>query len=508
MKTAKNLISRVRNLLTGVHRSAPSRRRTQSYEHVLEYLQHFCSTLPAGTEIVFLLNGRNGEVRWRERTARLEPTPNEPEPPKQPAAAEVVHQEPATAAAEVPSASVTTDGKPSKQQQTMQKLLRFLHLRYAFRYNRLTEQTECAVRDASAADERHLIYKPVDNRLLNSIALAAIAEGIDCWDRDVRRYVESDNVPGYHPFARYFDTLPAWDGRDRVTPLAARVSDNPLWVRSFHRWMLALTAGWMGHDTGGKRANSVAPILVSPVQGMGKSTFCRLLMPAELRRYFTESFDLSNPTAAENKLAAFGLINLDEFDKLPATRMPQLKNLMQMENLNLRRAYRRSTEPLERIASFIGTSNRRDLLTDASGSRRFICVEVEHEIDCTTPVEHAQLYAQLKHELQQGERCWFSKREEAEIQAANQAFYRVTPAEEVLGANFQFARPGEQGARVMSAAALYAALKQQNPSALTGYSCLAFSRLLAQLGRRVHTRYGNGYWVKEGRMQEGEGMDK
>ncbi|WP_288179971.1 hypothetical protein, partial [Bacteroides sp. CAG:633] len=86
MKTAKNLISRVRNLLTGVHRSAPSRRRTQSYEHVLEYLQHFCSTLPAGTELVFLLNGRNGEVRWRERTARLEPTPNKPELPKQPVA--------------------------------------------------------------------------------------------------------------------------------------------------------------------------------------------------------------------------------------------------------------------------------------------------------------------------------------------------------------------------------------------------------------------------------------
>lgn len=180
MKTAKNLISRVRNLLTDVHRSAPSRRRTQSYEHVLEYLQHFCSTLPAGTELVFLLDGRNGEVRWRERTARLEPTPNEAEPTERPAATEAVHQEPATAAAETPSVPATTDGKPSKQQQTMQKLLRFLRLRYAFRYNRLTEQTECALRDASAAGEHHLIYKPVDNRLLNGIALAAIAEGIDC----------------------------------------------------------------------------------------------------------------------------------------------------------------------------------------------------------------------------------------------------------------------------------------------------------------------------------------
>ncbi len=96
--------------------------------------------------------------------------------------------------------------------------------------------------------------------------------------------------------------------------------------------------------------------------------------------------------------------------------MPQLKNLMQMERLNIRRAYKHSGEPLPRIASFIGTSNRRDLLTDCSGSRRFICVEVEHPIDCTTPIEYAQLYAQLKHELEQGTRSWFSKQEEAEIQ--------------------------------------------------------------------------------------------
>ena len=175
--------------------------------------------------------------------------------------------------------------------------------------------------------------------------------------------------------------------------------------------------------------------------------------------------------------------------------MPLLKNLMQMESLHIRRAYKRSTEPLPRIASFIGTANRRDLLVDASGSRRFICIEVEKLIDCTTPIDHAQLYAQLKEELKNGGRCWFNKQEEAEIQQHNRAFYRTIPAEEVLESCFRLAEPDEQGARLMSAADIYATLKRKNPAAMAGYSCMAFSRLLAQTGRRVHTRYGNGYWV-------------
>lgn len=319
---------------------------------------------------------------------------------------------------------------------------------------------------------------------------------MDCWDRDIKRYVESDHVQAYHPFDLYFNNLPAWDGKDRVTELAKRVSGNEVWIRSFHRWMLAVTAQWTGTGDRGRRANSVAPLLVSTAQGLGKSTFCRMLLPKELRDYFTESFDLTNASSAENKLASYGLINLDEFDRLPASRMPQLKNLMQMEDLRVRRAYRRTAEALPRIASFIGTSNRLDLLTDLSGSRRFICVEVERPIDCTTPVDHTQLYAQLLHELKNGERCWFSKAEEAEIQAANRPFYRVTPAEELIGSCFELAEAGEQGARLMSAADIYAVLKEKNPAALKDCPCTAFSRLLAQMGRRVHTRYGNGYWVK------------
>ena len=440
-------------------------------------MQANADSIKKNKEFQFWLNGKSEVVEWAEMPIKEEKTGTEP----------VVQEE------------VTVKGiaKPTRQQLTMRRLLNFLQLHYAFRYNRLTDRAECAIlnTDQPNEDAHHLTYRPVDDRLLHTISLAAMEKGVDCWDVDIKRYIDSEHAPAYHPFTDYFEHLPRWDGKDRVKELARRVSDNDLWVRSFHRWMLGVTAQWMNNNEQEQRANSVAPLLVSTVQGMGKSTFCRMLLPKELRPYFTESFDLTNISSAENKLVSYGLINLDEFDRLPATRMPLLKNLMQMESLHIRRAYKRSTESLPRIASFIGTANRKDLLVDASGSRRFICIEVEKQIDCTTPIEHAQLYAQLKEELKNGERCWFNKQEETEIQQHNRAFYRTIPAEEVLESCFRFAEPNEQGARLMSAADIYAVLKQKNRAAMAGYSCMAFSRLLAQTGRRVHTRYGNGYWV-------------
>ena len=506
-----NLFHHFLHLLSGTSKKPAEPVTTESApnncEYLLSNLQRICAMLPDGEacvvmgrnkldicltwdtamqanadsikknkEFQFWLNGKSEVVEWAE-TQEKETAKTEP----------VVKEE----------VTVKETAKPTRQQLTMRRLLNFLQLHYAFRYNRLTDRAECAVLNTESPDQdtHHLTYRPVDDRLLHTISLAVMEEGVDCWDVDIKRYIDSEHAPAYHPFTDYFEHLPRWDGKDRVKELARRVSDNDLWVRSFHRWMLGVTAQWMNNNEQEQRANSVAPLLVSTVQGMGKSTFCRMLLPKKLRTYFTESFDLTNITSAENKLASYGLINLDEFDRLPATRMPLLKNLMQMESLHIRRAYKRSTEPLPRIASFIGTANRKDLLVDASGSRRFICIEVEKQIDCTTPVDHAQLYAQLKEELAGGDRCWFNKQEEAEIQQHNRAFYRTVPAEEVLESCFRFAEPNEQGARLMSAADIYAVLKQKNRAAMTGYSCMAFSRLLAQTGRRVHTRYGNGYWV-------------
>ena len=117
---------------------------------------------------------------------------------------------------------------------------------------------------------------------------------------------------------------------------------------------------------------------------------------------------------------------MDEFDRYGVRSMATLKNLMQMKKLTFRKSHRTYYSQLSRIASFIGTSNQKELLTDTTGSRRFLCVEVTHKTDCTPP-DYAQLYAQLKAELLSGERYWFTSEEEKEIQTSNQAFYKHSP---------------------------------------------------------------------------------
>ena len=388
--------------------------------------------------------------------------------------------------------------KKAKSSSLMQEVTAFLTSRYRFRFNVLTEETEVAEVTNNIPDT-HLRYTKVDERWMNTLSMEAIETGIDCWDRDIQRFVCSRRISEYHPFTAYFEQLSEWDGTDRVSALARRVSDNPVWVNGFHRWMLGLSAQWMQFRPDTNRANSVAPLLVSSRQGLGKSTFCRLLIPDALKAYYTESYDLGSPASAEARLAAYGLINLDEFDKLGVSKMPLLKNLMQVSALNIRKAYKRSASALPRIASFIGTSNREDLLVDRTGSRRFLCVSLEHAIDCTTSVEHEQLYAQLKAELLSGERSWFNKEEEQTIQRHNALFYKHVPEEEVFRLCFRFATEEDHPQEVLtlSATQLFERMKSAHPSAMRGMTAYSLSRILPQLGERVHTAKGNVYRVVE-----------
>ena len=229
--------------------------------------------------------------------------------------------------------------RSSNSNSILQKSLEtFLQERIEFHFNLLSEETEYRYKQL----ETDRFY-PVTQRDLNSICMEARRTGIDCRDRDVNRFVYSKEVKEYHPFRQYMEWLPEWDGKDRVSDLARRVSSESLWVEGFHRWMLALASQWMGSDR--MHANSLAPILVSERQGCQKSTFCKSLMPSSLVRYYTDSVDLSASTQMEQKLGLFGLINLDEFDRLPDRKMALLKNWMQMAGMNVRKAHAKLSPP-------------------------------------------------------------------------------------------------------------------------------------------------------------------
>ena len=375
----------------------------------------------------------------------------------------------------------------SKTKQLAESVDLFLKSHYDFRYNVLTEETEFRL-----LEQMNEGFQPVNQRVLNTICLEAHEAGIACWDRDLSRCIYSTRIAEYHPFRLYLDELPEWDGIDRVSALARRVSENPLWEKGFRIWMLGMTAQWMG--VMGNHANSVAPLLISTEQGYFKSTFCKSLLPPVLRRYYMDKVDLTSQGNVERRLAEMGLLNLDEFDKFSPAKMPLLKNLMQMASLSLCKAYQKNYRVLPRIASFIGTSNRKDLLTDPTGSRRFICVEVEHPIDCEA-IEHEQLYAQLKTAILSGQRYWFTKEEEQELQKSNLSFYRQGPVEDVLRACYRSAERREE-CDLLSAADIFQCLKRRNPAAMRGANPASLAQILVAVGiERKHTKFGNVYRV-------------
>ena len=183
--------------------------------------------------------------------------------------------------------------------------------------------------------------------------------------------------------------------------LAARISEDALWTKVFRCWLRGAVKGWLGAADGAALNVfdcQTAPLLVSEQQGLGKSTFCRMLLPESLRMYYTEKFDLTADNHAEKQLGQFALINMDEFDRYSERQMGVLKNLMQLTEVKLRRPRSRALVEVRRIAAFIGTSNYAELLTDPTGSRRFFCQEVKAPIN-NAPIDYEQLYAQIMAEL-------------------------------------------------------------------------------------------------------------
>ena len=365
----------------------------------------------------------------------------------------------------------------------LEELQNFLNANFDFRYNILSDMPECRRKDTTS-------YRMIDKRMMNTLCMEAMMQGVDCKDADVKRFLFSERIPTHHPFKDYMATLPEWDGTDRVTMLAARVSGNGMWLNGFHCWMLGMVAQWMGYPA--RCANAVAPILISTEQGMCKSTFCSILLPEELRAYYTDKFAITSTSGCEQKLSTFGLINMDEFNQYNERMMTILKNLMQMKKVNYRKCFKAYFSDLPRIASFIGTSNEKSLLTDETGSRRFLCIEVEKPIDCS-PIDYAQLYAQLKWELEAGKRYWLSKEEEKEIQEHNRAFYRHSPEEEAFYKVFALPKEGEPSFE-LTATDIFNRLQKRFPVLFRGVNPKHFGKVMTKVGaKKEHTMYGSVY---------------
>ncbi|MCR5680738.1 MAG: hypothetical protein K6G08_11130 [Prevotella sp.] len=386
--------------------------------------------------------------------------------------------------------------KPEKNVPTetllMMKIDLFLSQNYEIRKNVMRGVAEFRERTGIGFS-----FRDLTEEARNSITIRALRVGIKCWDKDIRRYVNSEDIALYDPLNDYLESLPRWDGKDRVGPLARRIPTTyEDWPELFHLWMRSMVAMWMGK--GQLTGNALVPLLLGR-QGCGKSSFCRILLPRQLRDYYNDRINFKNETDLNLGLTSFGLINLDEFDKITQRQQIVLKYLVSTADLKYRPPYGTAYSEHRRFASFIGTTNEMMPLTDPSGARRFVCVTVEGDIDFRTPIDYSQLYAQLLQEIGDGERYWPTREQEQQLIRRNINYQQISGLGEMVLAVVQ--RPADDNDGLwMSLKDLSALLKKTFKGFKEEEG--TFRKLGSFLSRpeyrfkSEHRRIGTMYWVK------------
>ena len=372
----------------------------------------------------------------------------------------------------------------------MLKTTAFMEQNYQFRKNVLT-----GVAQYRPVARPYFDYMDVTEEDRNSMTIRALEAGLKSWDKDIKRYIESKDIPQYDPIEDYLLHLPAWDGRDRLADFARRVpTSDGLWQRFFPLWMRSMVAHWLGKDR--EHGNALVPLLIGP-QGCGKSTFCGIVLPEELRAYYNDRVSFNNEFDLLNQMSSFALINIDEFDSIGASGQPLLKYLLSTPDVMLRVPYGYAVSQRRRYASFIATTNQQMPLTDLSGARRFLCVNVDGRIDTDSRVDYAQLYAQLLAEIQAGQRYWLTDAETAEVIAHNEPFRQVDSIEEMVRTLFRKPKSDDSDAVILPVAKIVSILQERFPGVQANRATfIKVGKILVGMGCEGHrSSSGNAYQV-------------
>ena len=372
-------------------------------------------------------------------------------------------------------------------------LISFLSRKYDFRYN--------SVRGATEYLDKQWPYwgwRVTDMRFINGLSLDAREAGIEARPKDVQIYLGSSRIRSVDPVDDYlFGLSDKWDGYDHVGDLADRVkTDLKQWKQWFRMWFYGMVAQWMGYNR--QFGNSIVPLLVAP-QGFHKSTFCRQLLPPELRWGYLDNLKFDNQKLVMQSMADFLLINIDEFNSISKkTQEGFLKNTIQLASIPLKRPYSRRVEAERRRASFIATSNMTDVLSDPSGSRRFFVVNVTGPIDTERPIHYEQLYAQAAAAVRNNERRWFDHADMEEVMAHNRKYALLSSADMYFNDYFDTASADDPDALKLTASEIYDYIRKRAGATAVTESLTAFGRYLSNVPdiEKVHVKSGTAYFVK------------
>ena len=397
----------------------------------------------------------------------------------------------------IPDFRAPEEGKKVDKNSIRENIVNMMQLlksRYDFRYNTVMKFVEYMPKEKGWYG-----FQPVDPRVQKRMTLEVQLADIRVSIKDVRNFLESDYIKNYNPIDEYlFQCYDKWDGKDHIRALARTVpTANPHWADWFYTWFLGMVDQWRGYSHR-QYGNSMAPLLISK-QGYNKSTFCRRLLPPELQWGYSDNLILSEKRQVYQAMAQFMIINLDEFNQIsPQVQQGFLKNLIQLPTLKYKPPYGSHVMEFPRLASFIATSNMKDILSDPSGNRRFIGVELTGPIDVSVRPNYQQLFAQALSALNNGEKSYFDAQQVKLIMKSNSQFEIIQPIDQYFLLYFELVEDEKEG-EYLTAAEIFDYLKKQIGSSLKVNSLMGFGRKLANMSELKHKRFADGmkYLVKK-----------
>ena len=403
----------------------------------------------------------------------------------------------------IPSASKSAS-QPESRYASVPEIEDFLNSQVSLRFNVIRRQCEIRWKDTSGCnqilrdaqdDTGGREFVPITDRDENTLWCRMKKNGTEVRLQDIRNVLQSEFVPAFHPFEAYFGSLPEWDGVDYIGQLARTVhveGDQEQFVEYFRKWFVGIIPTILDEQV----VNHEIMVFIGK-QGNFKSTFFSLLLPPDLRSYFHVKMN-SNHLSKDDMLTLCekALVCLEEIDELRPSELNQLKALVTAKNICERAAYARNKEHRPHIASFCGTGNNPNFLSDPTDNRRWIVFTVQ---DIDNPLEHpfpyTGMYSQALALWKSGFQYWFNQEEIRVLNERNREYQVALPEEELLLTYFRPTFKGCQGSIFMKVSEI---LERINVGVKQPLSPNKLGMLLTKLGfQKVKYNNERGYLVIE-----------
>jgi len=312
------------------------------------------------------------------------------------------------------------EDKPKPTQ--IDRLELFLSNKYVFRHNMVSGKLEFQY---FGKKKWNVMNDFIENSMLRECLKGRIKTNLS----SLRNLLYSDFCVLFNPFEDYFFNLPSYDEKtDYITELANTITTTKqdLWQQCFKKWLVAM----VGCVLDDKVINHTV-IVFSGKQGLGKTTWVEKLVPRPLKEYLFSGTINPNNKDTLVQLSECMLINLDELENLNRSEIGSLKEIITKTQIRMRKAYGHNNETMPRRASFAGSVNTAQFLNDSTGSRRFLCFELEgikyqHNVDINLAFSQALFL------FKSGFRYWFDQEEIKNITENNEQYQLRSPEEELL----------------------------------------------------------------------------